>query len=53
MVRIFRGIFYVKSLDEIKLGKSKYNHIDLVAKGLELREVKKLVLWVVHRPQAE
>ena len=40
LTRIFRGIFYVKSLDEIKLGKNKYNHIDLVAKGLELKSVK-------------
>ena len=40
LVRIFRGIFYVKSLEEFKLGKSKYNHLELVAKGLELKEVK-------------
>jgi predicted transcriptional regulator of viral defense system len=40
MVRIFRGIFYVKTLDEIKLGKNKYSHIELVAKGLELKGVK-------------
>ena len=40
MIRIFRGIFYVKSLDEIKLGKNKYSHIDLVAKGLALKSVK-------------
>jgi len=41
LIRIFRGIFYIKSLDETKLGKSKYSHIDLVAKGLELKGVKK------------
>ena len=40
LVRIFRGIFYVKSLEEFKLGKSKYNHLELVAKGLELKGVK-------------
>jgi hypothetical protein len=39
-VRIFKGIFYVKSLDEFKLGKSKYNHLELVSKGLELKGVK-------------
>jgi predicted transcriptional regulator of viral defense system len=39
-VRIFRGIFYVKSLDEVKLGKSKYSNLELVAKGLELKGVK-------------
>lgn len=40
LVRIFRGIFYVKSLDEIKLGKTKYSHLELVAKGLELKGVE-------------
>jgi predicted transcriptional regulator of viral defense system len=40
LIRIFKGIFYVKSLDEVKLGKSKYNHLELVAKGLELKNVK-------------
>jgi len=40
LTRIFRGIFYVKSLDEIKLGKTRYSHLKLVAKGLELKGVK-------------
>lgn len=40
LIRIFKGIFYVKSLDEIKLGKAKYNYLELVAKGLELKGVK-------------
>src|SRR3972149_4696018 len=40
LTRIFKGIFYVKSLDEIKLGKTKYNYLELVAKGLELKGVK-------------
>lgn len=41
LVRIFRGIFYVKTLEEFKLGTtSKYNHLELVAKGLELKGVK-------------
>jgi predicted transcriptional regulator of viral defense system len=40
LIRIFKGIFYVKSLDEVKLSKSKYNHLELVAKGLELKGVK-------------
>jgi hypothetical protein len=40
LTRIFKGIFYVKSLDEVKLGKSKYSHLELVAKGLELKGVK-------------
>jgi len=41
LVRIFRGIFYVKSLEEAKLGRSRYNHLELVAKGLELKNVKR------------
>ncbi len=40
LTRIFKGIFYVKSLDEVKLGKARYNHLELVAKGLELKGVK-------------
>jgi predicted transcriptional regulator of viral defense system len=40
LTRIFKGIFYVKPLDEVNLGKSKYNHLELVAKGLELKGVK-------------
>ena len=39
LVRIFRGIFYVKSLEEAKLGRSRYNHLELVARGLELKKV--------------
>ncbi len=40
LVRIFKGIYYIKSLEEFELGKSKYNHLELVAKGLELKGVK-------------
>jgi hypothetical protein len=39
LIRIFRGIFYVKSLDELKLGKTKYSHLELVTKGLETKGV--------------
>jgi predicted transcriptional regulator of viral defense system len=39
LTRIFKGIFYVKSLDEVKLGKSKYSNLEVVAKGLELKGV--------------
>jgi hypothetical protein len=38
-IRIFRGVFYVKSLEEAKQVRSKYNHLELVAKGLELKKV--------------
>ena len=40
LIRIFKGIFYIKSLDEAKLGKSKYSNLELVAKGLQLKGVK-------------
>lgn len=39
-VRILRGIFYVKSLEEAKLGRSRYNHLELVAKAMELKKVR-------------
>jgi predicted transcriptional regulator of viral defense system len=41
LVRIFRGIFYIKSVEEFELGRSRYNHLELVAKGLELKNVRK------------
>jgi len=40
LARIFRGIFYVKSLEELELGRTKYSHLELVAKGMELKRVK-------------
>ena len=39
LLRIFKGIFYVKSFDELKLNKIKYSHLELVSKGLELKEI--------------
>ncbi len=40
LVRIFKGIFYVKDLEEIKLGRFKYSYRELIAKGLDLKDVK-------------
>ncbi len=40
LIRIFRGIFYIRTFDEIKLGRSKYSHLELVSKGMELKGVK-------------
>ena len=44
IIRIFKGIFYVKSLEEIKYYNNnnsiKYSHLELVSKGLELKGVK-------------
>jgi len=39
LVRIFRGIFYVKTAEELYSKHAKYNHLELVAKGLELKNV--------------
>jgi predicted transcriptional regulator of viral defense system len=41
IVRVFRGIFYVKSVEEFELGRAKYSHLQLVSKGLELKKVHK------------
>ena len=40
LTRIFRGVFYVKTYDEIKLHQTKYTHLELLAKGIELKQVK-------------
>jgi predicted transcriptional regulator of viral defense system len=40
LIRIFKGIFYIKTPEETKFNKSKYSHLELVAKGLELKGVK-------------
>jgi len=40
IVRIFRGIFYVRDLNELKLGSERYSYTELVAKGMDLKNVK-------------
>jgi len=40
IVRIFRGIFYVRSPEEVALGRRRYNHLQLVANGLRLKRVE-------------
>ncbi len=40
LIRIFRGIFYLRAFDEMKLGRSKYSHLELVSKGMEMKGVK-------------
>ena len=40
LIRIFRGIFYVKSIEEIELGKINLSPLDLVANGLKLKGIK-------------
>jgi len=39
LLRIFRGIFYVRSPEEFMLGRTRYNHFELVGKGLALKKV--------------
>lgn len=39
LVRIFRGIFYVKSLEELKLGKIEKNFFEILSEGLKLKDV--------------
>ena len=39
LLRIFRGIFYVKSPEELNLGRQRFNHLELVAKGMSLKSV--------------
>ena len=40
IVRIFRGLFYVKDFEDVMMGRSKYSHLEIVAKGLEQMNVK-------------
>jgi len=39
LIRIFKKIFYLKNIEEIKLGRTKYSYRELIAKGLELKGV--------------
>ena len=41
VIRIFRGIFYLRTPEEIKLGRNKYSPLELVSKGLGMKGVKK------------
>jgi predicted transcriptional regulator of viral defense system len=39
IIRIFKGIFYLKSLEELKFGRSKYSYRELIGKGLKYKGV--------------
>lgn len=39
LLRILKGIFYVKSFEEMKLGKMEYSHLELISKGLKLKGI--------------
>ena len=40
LIRIFRGIFYVTSPDEALTKRRRYNHLELVSKGLKVKGVE-------------
>jgi len=40
LARIFRGIFYIYSIEERKLGKSEMNSFEILKEALKLKEVK-------------
>jgi len=40
LIRVFRGIFYVRSLEEVELNKPKFTPMELVAEGLKIKAVK-------------
>jgi predicted transcriptional regulator of viral defense system len=40
LIRIFKGIFYIKTPEESKFNRLKYSQLELVAKGIELKGVK-------------
>ena len=40
LIRIFKGIFYIKNFDEKKLGRVKYSLLELVEKGLRMKGIK-------------
>jgi len=40
LIRVFRGVFYVTSPDEVLTRRQKYSHLELVSKGLEVKGVE-------------
>ena len=40
LIRIFRGIFYVRSLEEVELNRPKFTPLELVAEGLRIKGIK-------------
>lgn len=40
LVRVFRGVFYVKSPEEFELAVAKHSPLELVARGLKLKKVE-------------
>jgi len=40
LVRIFKGIFYLRSMEEVKIGRVRYDILELVAKGLGIKGVE-------------
>ena len=40
LLRIFKGIFYVKDFNEVKLNRLNLSHLELTAKGMELKGIR-------------
>lgn len=39
LLRIFKGIFYVRSFEDVKMGGTRYSHLELVSRGMELKGI--------------
>ena len=39
LIRIFKGIFYVRSFEDVKMGGTRYSHLELVSKGMDLKGI--------------
>jgi hypothetical protein len=39
LLRIFKGIFYVRNFEEVKMGGARYSHLELVSRGMELKGI--------------
>lgn len=40
LLKIFKGVYYIKSMEEIQKNKIKYSLLELVAKGLDLKGIR-------------
>jgi predicted transcriptional regulator of viral defense system len=39
LLRIFKGVFYVRSFEELKMGKLDLSHLELISEGMRLKGV--------------
>jgi len=40
IVRIFHGIYYIKNPEEVELSRIRYNHLELVSKGMAAKGIR-------------